>query len=421
MRLDDGYVASSAEDARRLKLIRDHGAVIRGLDRNYEGGYSVSDRSHEPSKVQGIESGYHNEINSSIKQNYAEPQVAYQHIENNRPLHNQNKSSVVHNHGYGNSPGADGYTNFKRPRGNHEISAYDDSSYQQQRRFFSTESREFNNQFLQSHATQQHRMEAQSSYYGLSNQSEIMRLKAQPPLPTSPPPPLPAELPRFRFSEPVATSSASGSGSMFPIGVDSAPSFHSPYAMVSEAKTSVSSHYNSKGYPNSSGYYSEDIQALRMASSKTFNGESEDLPPRNHTLDKPKIIDASHILKHPHRANRPDHIVIIMRGLPGSGKSYLAKILRDFEVENGGTAPRIHSMDEYFMTEVEKVEESEGSRSSGSVRGKKPAARKVMEYCYEPEMEEAYRSSMLKAFKKTLDEGTFPFVIGMIFLWRNYF
>lgn len=41
--------------------------------------------------------------------------------------------------------------------------------------------------------------------------------------------------------------------------------------------------------------------------------------------------------------------------LSGSGKSYLAKILRDFEVENGGTAPRIHSMDEYFMTEVEKV------------------------------------------------------------------
>lgn len=39
----------------------------------------------------------------------------------------------------------------------------------------------------------------------------------------------------------------------------------------------------------------------------------------------------------------------------GSGKSYLAKLLRDMEVENGGTAPRIHSMDDYFMTEVEKV------------------------------------------------------------------
>lgn len=39
----------------------------------------------------------------------------------------------------------------------------------------------------------------------------------------------------------------------------------------------------------------------------------------------------------------------------GSGKSYLAKVLRDLEVENGGNAPRIHSMDDYFMIEVEKV------------------------------------------------------------------
>jgi YLP motif-containing protein 1 len=29
--------------------------------------------------------------------------------------------------------------------------------------------------------------------------------------------------------------------------------------------------------------------------------------------------------------------------------------LRDLEVENGANAPRIHSMDDYFMIEVEKV------------------------------------------------------------------
>lgn len=256
MRFDnvgDGNVASPAEDERRLRLIRDHGAVIRGLDRKFEGGYSVSDRSHELSTVQGIESGH------SIKQNYGEAQVAYQYLENSRPIHNQNKNTLIQNHGYGNSPGADGCPNFKRPRENHEIPAYDDSGYPEQRRSFSAESR-FNNQFLQSHATQQHRMEGQSSYYGSCNQSEDMRLlqdpqgfKAQPPLPTSPPPPLPAEPPRFRFSEPVA-SCASAPGSMFPIA-DSAPSLCSPYAMVSEVKTPVS--YNSKGYPNSSVYHSE--------------------------------------------------------------------------------------------------------------------------------------------------------------------
>lgn len=127
-----------------------------------------------------------------------------------------------------------------------------------------------------------------------------------------------------------------------------------------------------------------------------------------------KVIDVSYLLKPPHRSTRPDHFVIILRGLPGSGKSYLAKLLRDIEVENGGSAPRIHSMDDYFMTEVDKVEESD-SASSNSGRSKRPIVKKVMEYCYEPEMEEAYRSSMLKAFKKTLEDGAFSFVIGKDF------
>ncbi|KAF5818250.1 putative YLP motif-containing protein [Helianthus annuus] len=134
-------------------------------------------------------------------------------------------------------------------------------------------------------------------------------------------------------------------------------------------------------------------------------------PSRRFSSEKQHTIDASHIFKQPHRASRPDHFVIILRGLPGSGKSYLAKMLRDIEVENGGEAPRIHSMDEYFMIEVEKAEDSELSKSSGSLRGKRQVMKTVMEYCYEPEMEEAYRASMLKAFKKTLDEGVYSFII----------
>ncbi|GKB47629.1 zinc finger, Dof-type containing protein [Tanacetum coccineum] len=39
----------------------------------------------------------------------------------------------------------------------------------------------------------------------------------------------------------------------------------------------------------------------------------------------------------------------------GNGKSYPEKLLGDIEVENGGGAPRIHSMDENFMTEVKKL------------------------------------------------------------------
>ncbi|KAF5204750.1 Ylp motif-containing protein [Thalictrum thalictroides] len=152
---------------------------------------------------------------------------------------------------------------------------------------------------------------------------------------------------------------------------------------------------------------------LRATSSPPTNppASSDVAPLLRPSPDKPKVVDTSSLFKRPGRDTRPDHIVVILRGLPGSGKSYLAKMLRDLEVENGANAPRIHSMDDYFMTEVEKVEESEVSKSSGSIKGKKRVTKKVMEYCYEPEMEEAYRSSMLKAFKKTLEDGIFTFII----------
>lgn len=34
--------------------------------------------------------------------------------------------------------------------------------------------------------------------------------------------------------------------------------------------------------------------------------------------EKPRIMDASLIFKKPHRLTRPDHITVILRGLPGT-------------------------------------------------------------------------------------------------------
>ncbi|CAN0903517.1 YLP motif-containing protein 1 [Linum grandiflorum] len=194
-----------------------------------------------------------------------------------------------------------------------------------------------------------------------------------PPLPTSPPPPLPREL--LQGSSPPT---------LFPIQISPAPNFYGHSNPLPRASTA----YASEGHR-------EDQNFLRKEVSPS----------------KPMVIDASYLFKQPYRSSRPDYIVIILRGLPGSGKSYSAKMMRDMEVEGGGDAPRIHSMDDYFMTEVEKVEGSDASKSSSAARNKKPAVKTVMEYCYEPEMEEVYRESMLKAFKKTLEEGTFRLVI----------
>ncbi|XP_073348612.1 uncharacterized protein [Pagrus major] len=124
-------------------------------------------------------------------------------------------------------------------------------------------------------------------------------------------------------------------------------------------------------------------------------------PPR--VEKKPEIKNIDDLLKPPGRSSRPERIVIIMRGLPGSGKSHVAKLIRDKEVDCGGTPPRVLVLDDYFMTEVEKVEKDPDT-------GRRVKT-KVLEYEYEPEMEDTYRSSMLKTFKKTLDDGFFPFII----------
>ncbi|XP_017440046.1 uncharacterized protein LOC108345791 isoform X2 [Vigna angularis] len=219
--------------------------------------------------------------------------------------------------------------------------------------------------------------------------SRFFRGHPQPPLPSSPPPPLPMEPSMNQFN--TYFSPSKKPASLFPVQLSSSPS---SYSQVPEPH-SLPQPYHPTGFP------SEEP-------SKQYLGDSQPFSLNQFSADRPKFIDASHLFRHPHRTSRPDHFVIIFRGLPGSGKSYLAKMLRDLEVENGGDAPRIHSMDDYFMTEVE---DSEASKSSSSGRNKKPVTKKVMEYCYEPEMEEAYRSSMLKAFKKTVEEGVFTLII----------
>ncbi|XP_023148190.2 YLP motif-containing protein 1 isoform X2 [Amphiprion ocellaris] len=124
-------------------------------------------------------------------------------------------------------------------------------------------------------------------------------------------------------------------------------------------------------------------------------------PPR--VEKKPEIKNIDDILKPPGRMSRPERIVIIMRGLPGSGKSHVAKLIRDKEVDCGGAPPRVLVLDDYFMTEVEKVEKDPDTGRRVKTKG--------LEYEYEPEMEDTYRNSMLKTFKKTLDDGFFPFII----------
>lgn len=381
----------SSDNERRLKLIRDHGSMM-----NHE-----ADRNLDSKTGMGFKGPYFDQESGFSRKTLGEEQQYGQH---SSQADRQSHLSIGNNW---------------------QCVSGSSAGYNDHRGLSPLENRDVYDQFSQRYTnTMQPHMESMVNQYGspyLKNQSDGLshrlsnpqdsRVSSGPPLPASPPPPLPVEPPGPHLSEPMVLPGTSTS--LFPIQVTSSAVAPSSYPPSTEASSLQSAYHTNKGHLNAStGIGSQEFQANWQAPPRIyFGGGNKVGPPPSLSPEKPKIIDASHIIKHPHRANRPDCIVIILRGLPGSGKSYLAKMLRDLEVENGGNAPRIHSMDDYFMTEVEKIEETEVSKSSGSVRGKKQIAKKVIEYCYEPEMEEAYRSSMLKAFKKTLDEGVFSFII----------
>ena len=58
------------------------------------------------------------------------------------------------------------------------------------------------------------------------------------------------------------------------------------------------------------------------------------------------MIDS--LISSPGRSSRPPKIVIVLRGLPGAGKSHLAKLIKEKETEQGGEQPRTMSLDDYF-------------------------------------------------------------------------
>lgn len=78
-------------------------------------------------------------------------------------------------------------------------------------------------------------------------------------------------------------------------------------------------------------------------------------------------------------------------------------LFQDKETFHSAAAPRVISMDSYFLTEVEKVEKDHdtGRRTK----------RKVEQYEYDEAMEPVYRNSMFKLFVKTLEDGFFPMVV----------
>jgi pantothenate kinase-related protein Tda10 len=89
-------------------------------------------------------------------------------------------------------------------------------------------------------------------------------------------------------------------------------------------------------------------------------------------------VDAAALFLPPGRATRPLGFVVLVRGIPGSGKSWLAQKLRSIEVEHGASPPRILSIDPYFLTEAE---DGTGAVAQEEVYWHDPAMEGTLRWC----------------------------------------
>ncbi|XP_039756821.1 YLP motif-containing protein 1-like isoform X3 [Pararge aegeria] len=146
------------------------------------------------------------------------------------------------------------------------------------------------------------------------------------------------------------------------------------------------------------GHSRENDSNDSFGSKKTKDSKED--PAQSQGLRHVVMIDD--LLEPPGRDIRPAKIIIILRGVPGSGKSYLAKLIRDKEAEQGVTV-RIMSIDDYFMHESEKEEKDP---ITGKIT-KKPS----LKYEYDETQVENYMNSLRRAFKRSLNDGFFTFLI----------
>jgi hypothetical protein len=116
--------------------------------------------------------------------------------------------------------------------------------------------------------------------------------------------------------------------------------------------------YNPPATPEAQMRYQPDLaEGSQHANSvaPTPQNKNMEQKPTNPTVQeappKPPVLDVESLLFEPYRATRPPAIVVLVRGIPGSGKSWLAQRLRAIEMENGGKAPRVLSIDPYFIVD----------------------------------------------------------------------
>ncbi len=119
-----------------------------------------------------------------------------------------------------------------------------------------------------------------------------------------------------------------------------------------------------------------------------------------------EVLQVDDLINPPGRYMRPPKVVVIFRGLPGSGKSFVARNIKTQEASLGSDVPRILALDDYFECDGEVSKDSKLSAIYSN-----DGLSFNFKYEYEEELEDSYRASLIKSFKKQVDDGYFSFIM----------
>ncbi|XP_073830067.1 ZAP3 isoform X2 [Musca autumnalis] len=156
---------------------------------------------------------------------------------------------------------------------------------------------------------------------------------------------------------------------------------------------------NSRSVGQSTSIFPSTAEANEHITKMTVDHVQMSIP----TVENNNTISIEEILLPPGRDTRPKKICIILRGPPGSGKSYVAKLIKEKEKEMSGNNPRVLSIDDYFLIENDYEEKCPKT-------GKKIPKKEIL-YEYDKDMEETYMQYLIKSFKKTILDNFYDFIV----------
>lgn len=116
-----------------------------------------------------------------------------------------------------------------------------------------------------------------------------------------------------------------------------------------------------------------------------------------------EIMDIRELLEEPGKLKRPDKIMIVLRGAPGSGKTFLAHLIERKEVENGNREGfKLLTIDDYFVTkEIREYENRNGMKCQGD----------YLKYDYDPLMLNQYMEKLVERFSQIAQDSLHKFVV----------